>query len=98
MVETSIADNVVLSVPPTDNNHIPSVPSVEDIWNDSIVREHKDENTGDLSRSPASLKSLSVQGMLENYHATTPVSLMQRCSDYISWNPDIAYPCSMILP
>ena len=68
----------------TDDNPVVDVPSIEDIWNDSLITEQNPVTPGENSANPIWLKMSSVQKLLESFHVLTPPSLMQLCCDYIS--------------
>ena len=82
----------IIAQPETD------VPSVEDIWNDSLIVSQDSPVPVETYLNPTSLIAMSMQRMLESFHIHTPPSLMQLCCDYISWEPNTTYPCSIRLP
>ena len=73
------------------------VPSVEDIWNDSLIIANEFGTPVENPISLTSLKMSCTQKMLESFHVYTPLSLMQLCCDQISWEPGVQYPCSIRL-
>ena len=48
--------------------------------------------------NPITLKENYVQAMLSNCKVSSPATLFYICTDYITWNPNVTYCCSMVLP
>ena len=74
------------------------MPTIEDIWNDSLIIDDLPIISEDYGINPSSLKVNCVQKMLEFLHVRKPPSLMRLCCDHISWEPEVKYQCSMKLP